>query len=218
MTKLDELLNHSGVKGMKWGVRRDPKRVGGADGKEESEKIVDKRSKLRKHMDSLKRERQWHKVLKEMDKLSTKDINMVKKRLDLENNLKTLSKSKVGKAKDREDYLRRDKMSDAELSRKVTRLQAKENLHKSVHKATKEQREFGYKVVQVGGSLGVKYALNRGKLTPKDFLSEAIEISKKPKESYDSAKKDVLDRVGSRNPLARDALSMALKKIEPSKD
>jgi len=218
MTKLDELLKHSGVKGMKWGVRRNPDRVGGADGKEESEKVVDKRSKLRKHMDSLKRERQWNKVLKEMDKLNTKDIGAVTRRLKLENNLKTLSRSKVGKAKDREDYLRRASMTEAELSRKVTRLQAKESLHKAVKTATKEQREFGMKVIQIGGSLGVKYALNRGKLTPKDFLSEAIEISKKPKESYDSAKKDVLDRVGSRNPLARDALSMALKKIEPSKD
>lgn len=218
MTKLDELLKHSGVKGMKWGVRRDSNRPGGADGKEESEKFVDKRSKLRKNLDSLKRERQWGKVLKEMDKLNTKDINAVTRRLKLENSLKSLSKSKVGKAKDREDYLRRANMSEAELSRKVTRLQAKENLHKQVKSASKEQREFGMKVVQIGGSLGVKYVLNRGKLTPKDFLSEAIDIAKKPKESYDGAKKEVLDRVGSRSPIARDALSVALKKIEPAKE
>jgi hypothetical protein len=205
-------LNHSGVKGMRWGVRRNSNRPGGADGKEESTKVIDNRSGVKKRLDSMKRERDWHKVLKEMDKLTTKDINSVKKRLDLENSLKTLSKSPVAKKKDKDDYLRREHMSDAELSRKVTRLNAKKNLYKSVKDASKEQREFGTKVVQVASSIGVKYALNRGTITPKDLFNEAWDIAKTPKESYDKAKGEALNKVP--NPIAKDILKTALSQIE----
>jgi hypothetical protein len=202
-----EGLEHSGIKGMRWGVRRNLKRPGGADGKEESEKVIDNRSTLRKNLDSMKREREWHKVLKRMDTLTTKDIGIVKKRVDLENSLKSLSRSKVATKKDRNDYLRREHMSDTELSRKVVRLRAKDGLYKSVRDASKEQREIGMKVVQIGGSLGVKYAINR-KLGPKDFL----DAYKKPKDSASKARKDAsnlaIDKVSSRvsNQRLRDML------------
>lgn len=184
----DEVLKHHGVKGMKWGVIRNRNRPGGADGKWESEKQVDNRGKLQKRLDSMKRERQWNSVLVKMETLSTKEINTITKRVALENNLKKLSKSKVATKKDKEDYLRRDKMSDQELSRKVARLRAKENLRNTVRDASKEQREFGMKTVQVGGSLGVKYALTKS-ITPKDVF----ETVKNPKSSADKAKKDALE-------------------------
>lgn len=166
MEALDELLQQSGVKGMKWGIRRDYNRPGGADGKPDAGDRIP-RGFVGKRLNSLKRERQWKSVLKEMDELSTSDITEVTRRVTLENSLKTLSKSKIGTAKDREDYFRRENMDNEELARKVTRLRAKENLHKAVREASKEQREFGQKVVQVGGSLGVKYALTKS-ITPKD--------------------------------------------------
>jgi hypothetical protein len=187
--KLDELLQQSGVKGMKWGVRRSYDRPGGADGKKDA-KDKPIRTALGKKLNSLKRERQWKSVLKEMDTLSTKDIGIVAKRVSLENSLKTLSRSKVGTKKDREDYLRREHMDDQELQRKVVRLKAKESLHNAVHSASKEQREFGQKVVQIGGSLGVKYALNK-RLSTKDIFDTV----KNPKSSADQAKKDLLKTV-----------------------
>lgn len=163
-------LKHHGVKGMKWGVIRNRNRPGGADGKEESEKVVDTRGRLRKNLDSLKRERQWRSVLRDLDKMTTKEINTVKKRIDLENDLKKFSKSKLATKKDRDDYLRREHMSDQELSRKVTRLKAKQNLYDSIGKASKEQRDFGIKVAQVGASLGLKYALTKQRIGPKDIF------------------------------------------------
>lgn len=188
------MLQHYGVIGMRWGVTRNRNRPGGADGKEESEKVSDNRSKVRKRLDSMKRERQWNKVLSEVDKLTTKEINAVAKRVGLENDLKKLSKSKMATDKDKQDYLRRDKMSDAELSRKVTRLRAKDNLHTKVKDASKEQREFGIKVVQIGGTLGTKYALTKS-ISPKDVF-DAVQ---NPKESSKNAKKDiqkvVLDKI-----------------------
>lgn len=209
----DEVLKHVGIKGMRWGVRRDRNRPGGADGKEESTKIIDKRSKVKKNLDSMKRERQWRKVLKDVDNLTTKDINAVSKRIGLENSLKNLSKTKgVGTKKDKADYLRREHMSDAELNRKVVRLRAKDGLHKAVNSASKEQRDFGAKIVRVGGSLGVKYALNRGSLGPKDFLNEAVKSYKDPKEASKNAKKELLERVPDKT--NRDILSNVLNKID----
>lgn len=174
---------------MRWGVRRDRNRPGGADGKEESTKVKDTRSNLRKKLDSMKRERQWKMIVKEMDKLSTKDINTVSKRIEQENQLKTLSKE-VGNKKDKADYLRRENMSDAELSRKVTRLNAKSRLKRSVDNASKEQREMGEKIVNIGKAVSMKYALS--KLTGKPLGAKDLwDISKKPKDSANTAKGDL---------------------------
>lgn len=210
----DEVLKHAGIKGMRWGVRRNRNKPGGADGVEETKKpkvestVTDKRGRITKNLDSMKRERQWKSVLKDVDKLTTKEIGVVAKRVNLENSLKSLSKSKVGKLKDREDYLRRDKMDDAELSRKVTRLKAKEGLYKSVKDASKEQREFGQKVVQIGSSLGVKYALTKT-ITPKDIFNAIGN----PKKSSEDANKAALEKMG----VGKDVLEGALKKIGDSK-
>lgn len=213
MHKLDDVLKHAGVKGMRWGVRRDTNRPGGADGKTDPKGYKspnEKRGKIGKHLDSLKRERQWKSVLKEVHNMSTKDIVTVKKRIDLENSLKTLSKSKMATSKDKQDYLRRDKMDNQELSRKVVRLQAKESLYQSVRKASKEQREFGEKVVQAASSIGVKYAINKS-ITPKDVF-DAVQ---KPKESANEAKKAVVGQIATKNPATADVVGKLLKTNVP---
>lgn len=196
MHKLNEFLEHSGVKGMKWGVHRNYDRPGGADGKTDpkgSKAPKEERGKIGKRLDSLKRERQWHKTLKDVDKMTTKQIGTVTKRISLENSLKRLSKTKMATKKDKEDYLRRHEMTDQELARKVTRLQAKDSLHKAVKDASKEQRELGIKVAQVGGSIGVKYAITK-KVTPKDVF-DAV---KNPKNAGDQAKKDLSKEIMKR--------------------
>lgn len=208
----DEVLKHVGVRGMRWGVRRNRNAPGGADGVVETKKVKvvkDTRGKLAKNLDSMKRERQWKDVLRNVDKLTTKEIGTVAKRISLENSLKTLSKSKVAKAKDKEDYLKRDKMDDAELSRKVTRLRAKEGLYKSVKDASKEQREFGKKVVDIASSLGIKYAVTRTRITPKDIF-DAVTDSKG---ASAKSKKLALEKAG----LEKDAVEGILKKLENSK-
>lgn len=193
--EVEDILQHYGVKGMKWGVIRNRNRPGGADGKEESTKVIDTRSNLSKNLDSMRRERQWSKVLGEMDKLSTKDINAVSKRVGLENELKSLSRTKgVGNKKDKADYLRRENMSDSELNRKVVRLRAKKNLHKNVKDASKEQREFGEKVVDIAKGVSMKLAVKKvtGKpLEPKDLY----DILKDPKEGSKKAQGDLQKQI-----------------------
>lgn len=201
--EIDEYLKHYGIKGMRWGIRRNRNRPGGADGKEESTKVKDTRSNLRKNLDSLKRERQWRQVVSQMDKLSTKDINAVTRRISLENELKRHSRAKgVGTKKDKSDYLRRENMSDAELTRKVTRLRAKSALVKQVSDASKEQVELGEKVVGIAKGVGMKLAVRKvtGKpLKPDDFyglLKDYKEVNKKTKSEL---QKEVLNKIKEQN-------------------
>lgn len=186
--ELSDLIQHHGIKGMHWGVRNNSRKPDSAI--KPSARALRVRSKLGQHLDSLKRERQWHSVLKQVHNMSTKDIHAATRRIVLENNLKRLSKSKMATSKDKQDYLRRHTMTDQELTRKVARLQAKDSLHKAVKDASKEQRDLGIKVARVGGSLGVKYALNK-KITPKDVY----DTIKKPKDSADKAKQDAMKAI-----------------------
>jgi hypothetical protein len=204
-------LHHHGVKGMHWGRRKDNHGLGTTSGETKVLKTSDK-SKLRQHLDSLKRERDWHKVIGQMDNMSTKDIRIVSKRVGLENNLKTLSKSrvgmtKIGTAKDKQDYLRRHEMSDQELARKVARLQAKENLVKSVKTASKEQREVGVKAVKAVGSLGLKYATTK-KINVKDIFDAVDNPTIKTKQdAWDNGIKIAEGKV--KHPKAKAALGLA---------
>lgn len=198
---------------MHWGVRRNANRPGGADGIPDAKEK--KRGRIGKHLDSLKRERSWHKTLKDSHTMTTKDINTISKRIGLENSLKKMAKSKMATKKDKEDYLRRHEMSDQELTRKVNRLNAKDSLHKAVSEASKEQREIGYKVAQIGASVGVRYATNRRVSIP-----EIHDIIKKPKDSADDAQKTVVGKVSSTHPkygpIAGDILNYAInKKLKP---
>lgn len=193
--ELEDLLKHHGVKGMHWGVHRTNTSSSGSNSDEKKKK--DNRGKLAKTLDSMKRERRWHKVLKEMDKLSTDDINAVSSRVKLENNLKRLSKSKVGKPKDKEDYLQRQNMSNDELKRKVTRLRAKENLYKSVKDASKEQRELGQKIVNVGKSLSIKYTLNKT-LSKQDIFKTISNPGESAKNAKGDLQKAIIDKLSEK--------------------
>ena len=151
---------------MKWGRRKSDKTSGA-----KKNGTVDKvKTRLKEEVGSLKREQQWRKVARNVDKMSTKEINKVAQRIQLENELKRLSKQNSSLKntvkriagdktqptdKDRQDYRRRGNMSDQELARKVARLRAKDNLSRAISQASKEQIEFGKSVVNAykGSSL-----------------------------------------------------------------
>lgn len=148
--------------------------------------------RIGQELSSLKRERQWKTVIKNLDKMTTKEITTVTKRIQLENELKKLSKSKVAGAKDKNDYRLRGEMADQELNRKVGRLRAKHALSTQYDTATKEQRELGKRVVQTAGSLAIKYAINKqqGK---KLSVGDVYESLANPKAAQSQAIRTVLD-------------------------
>jgi hypothetical protein len=147
--ELQDILQHHGVKGMHWG-------------------------KVKSHVDSVKREHSLRKTVKNADNMSTKDIQKVGARAQLENDMKRLSKEKhVGSKKDKADYLKRADMPDQELLRKVQRLRAKSNLKRIASDATKTQREMGKRVMQVAGTIGLHYALT-GKVDKKVVAGAVI--------------------------------------------
>lgn len=185
-TDLDNTLQHFGVKGMRWGVRRDNRKV-----------------TVRDKLSSMKRERQWKKVLNEVDNMSNEQITAVTKRVRLENDFKKLTReSKISKTQDKKDYVKRADMSDDELSEKITRLRVKDSLAKSVSDATKEQREIGEKVVSVGNTLALKYATDK-KLTGEDIFRAIVYPDKESKKKMDSQVKDKAVRAIIDNVLKR---------------
>lgn len=189
-----DAIQHYGVKGMKWGVRRNRNKPGGADGIKESKKSGQNGNKVSNlvndQLASMKRERQWKKSLKNVDNMTDKEINQLANRIRLENDLKRLSKGPAGKRNDKKDYTNRGKMTDQELFEKVQNLRARDNLQRSVSDATKAQRELGKRVVRTVSSVGVKYAIN-GKITTKDIGMAALK-------SNNSIGKELTDKLANR--------------------
>lgn len=168
--ELQDILQHHGVKGMKWG-------------------------KVKAHVDSIKREHSLAKTARNADNMSTKDIQKIGARAQLENDMKRLSK-KVGNQKEKADYLKRGDMADHEILRKVQRLRAKDNLNRVASDATKTQREVAKKVMQVAGTIGLHYALT-GKVDKKVVTGAIIgaavqaggEKARMMKDLHDQSKK-----------------------------
>lgn len=183
MEELKDLLKHTGVLGMKWGVV-NWRKPGGKSG----EKRERGRNRMRQEWDSMKRERHWNKVMSDFDNMSTKDIAVATRRAQLENEFKRLAKSKVAKGKDKKDYRSRDKMSNEELNRKVGRLRAKNSLSSQSDIATKDQRDAGKRIAQTGGSILLKMAINK-KLTAGDVYESVTN----PKAAQTQAIKTILD-------------------------
>lgn len=182
--KPNDIIKHHGVKGMRWGVRRTPEQLG--------HKTVDDKPTIKDHLGSLKRERQWKKIIKKVDDLSTEEIQTVSKRIKAENDLKELSRNKkITTTKDKRAYTFRANLSDEELKTRVDRLRAKETLHKRVDSASKEQREIGEKVVGATKDIAMLYVQNK-KPTAQDIFEAATK--KRDNNIRDSIEKEVKDR------------------------
>ena len=131
MYTTEDILKHAGVKGMKWGVRKDRKSSGTI---KKAAKSVGRYAD--EVLGSVARERSWVKA--DLRKMSTKDIHKMANRLQLENDMKKLSKKGYF---DKKSYRTRASMSTQELSRKVNRARAQEHFKKnaSIAKAIPEQ-------------------------------------------------------------------------------
>ena len=145
---LDTQLQHVGVKGMKWGVRKSRTSKDRA-----SETTPKPKSTLRKHIDSNKREVGMRKMVKDIDGLPDSEIQRRVNRVRNENDLlRAINKATFLDGKRtkplREDYYNRKNLSDDELQKRVRRLKLEDNLRREVVRASKPQREAANKLIK----------------------------------------------------------------------
>ena len=145
---LDTQLQHVGVKGMKWGVRKSRKSKDRA-----SETTPKPKSTLRKYVDSNRRELGMNKMLKDVDTLPDAEVVRRVNRVRNENDFRraidnTASVDRKRSKQLREEYFNREKLSDAELQERVRRLNLEDNLRREVVRASKPQREAANELIK----------------------------------------------------------------------
>ena len=145
---LDTQLQHVGVKGMKWGVRKSRTSKDRA-----SETTPKPKSTLRKYVDSNRRELGMNKMLKDVDTLPDAEVVRRVNRVRNENDFRraidnTAFVNNKRRKQLREEYFNREKMSDSELQERVRRLNLEDNLRREVVRASKPQREAANELIK----------------------------------------------------------------------
>ena len=154
---LDTQLQHVGVKGMKWGVRKSRTSKDRA-----SETTPKPKSTLRKYIDSNKREIGMLNMVKDLDGLSDNEIRNRLNRVRNENDMKAIlnnaDRALPKRRKNlREEYYNRANLTDTQLQERVNRLKLEENLRKEVVRATRSQREAANAVIKKVSAQTVSY-------------------------------------------------------------
>ena len=179
---MSDEIQHYGVKGMKWGIRRYqpyPK------GQRNAGKFLDsakqtgsinqnggKATKVTKDSGKVQvakasarskgRELSMIMATREIRNLSTKDAQKTISRAQLESRMKRLSETKnVGDAQAKRDYLNRASMSNEELKRKTDRLQLAENMRQSARTSNRDLIDIGKKAARYAAPIVVSYAVQK---------------------------------------------------------
>ena len=145
---LDTQLQHVGVKGMKWGVRKSRKSKDRA-----SETTPKPKSTLRKYVDSNRRELGMNKMLKDVDTLPDAEVVRRVNRVRNENDFRraidnTAFVNNKRRKQLRDEYFNRENLSDSELQERVRRLNLEDNLRREVVRASKPQREAANELIK----------------------------------------------------------------------
>ena len=145
---LDTQLQHVGVKGMKWGVRKSRKSKDRA-----SETTPKPKSTLRKYVDSNRRELGMNKLVKDVHTLPDTEVVRRVNRVRNENDFRraidnTAFVDRKRRKQLREEYFNREKLSDAELQERVRRLNLEDNLRREVVRASRPQREAANELIK----------------------------------------------------------------------
>ena len=145
---LDTQLQHVGVKGMKWGVRKSRTSKDRA-----SETTPKPKSTVRKYIDSNRRELGMNKLVKDVHTLPDAEVVRRVNRVRNENDFRraidnTAFVDRKRRKKLREEYFNREKLSDVELQERVRRLNLEDNLRREVVRASKPQREAANELIK----------------------------------------------------------------------
>ena len=145
---LDTQLQHFGVKGMKWGVRKS------RTSKDRALETTPKpKSTVRKYVDSNRRELGMNKLLKDVHTLPDAEVVRRVNRVRNENDFRraidnTAFVDRKRRKQLREEYFNREKLSDVELQERVRRLNLEDNLRREVVRASRPQREAANELIK----------------------------------------------------------------------
>lgn len=157
--ELNAILQHHGVKGMKWGVHRSASALRKAAAGRRK-KIT---GKIREHVESSKRERSWASM--DVKGMPANDIQKLAQRVQLENDLKKYSKSKSQKAQ----YRNRASMADSDIREVVNQHRAEAFFERTALQANKSQRDMAANAVKTAAPIAMKYALTQN-VTKADLI------------------------------------------------
>lgn len=180
MNEVEEFyLQHYGVKGMKWGVR---KRVSGV------------KNRVKREVNSYRRERSQLNI-KDPGQMTDRELKKTLTRNRLENQLKEESRKTPGigknrgeeraarKKANRDTYLDRGQLSDKELQSKVNRIRSENQLVQEANKVNRKTLETGSSFMAgVSSSLlkdmvsGREYST--GQLVTNALISGSIDATK----------------------------------------
>lgn len=134
----DSELQHYGVKGMKWGVRRD-RSEGGSN-------------RIKGEVSSAVRNAKTLSERKKMKSMTESDLKARTERIRNENDLGRISKergwTRSQKKEIRKTYLDRGKMSDDELKAAVKRARLEDALRREIHISNKSNRDNANRVIR----------------------------------------------------------------------
>lgn len=180
MNEVEEFyLQHYGVKGMKWGVR---KRASGA------------KNRVKREVQSFRRERSQLKI-KDPGQMTDRELKKTLTRNRLENQLKEESRKTPGIGKNRgeehsarrkanrDTYLDRGQLSDKDLQAKVNRIRSENQLVQEANKVNRKTLETGSSFMAgVGSSLLKDVTSGRdystGQLITNALISGSIDATK----------------------------------------
>lgn len=165
----EEIIQHYGVKGMKWGVRRyQPypkgsrnagkfvdvqKSKGGPQITKDSGVVERTKAKIR----STGREMSMARASREIKNLKPESAKKAVSRAQLETRMKKLSSTKnVGDDQSKRDYLNRGSMDDDTLKTKVDTLQLAENMRQSARGSNRDAIDLGKKVATIAAPIAVQ--------------------------------------------------------------
>lgn len=182
MNKVEDFIQHYGVKGMRWGVRRyQPYPKGeGHRGKflGKAKRAVGNNVAVQEIKSRI---REGKALLSKgnVNKMTTRELQQKTRRLQLENDMKRLTPkvrsvqwTRGGRKrakKERADYRRRGDMTDQELVRKVKRLRAKDLYNQNANKAGKDVKDAGKRIVNSAVALGASYKAKGGNMSMSDI-------------------------------------------------
>lgn len=180
MNEVEEYyLQHFGVKGMKWGVR---KRASGV------------KNRVKREVSSFRRERNQLKI-KDPGQMTDRELKKTLNRNRLENQLKDESRKTPGigmnrtedhaerRKSNRDTYLDRGKLSDKELQAKVNRIRSENQLVQEANKINRKTLETGSSFMAGVSSSLVKDMVSgreysTGQLVTNALISGSIDATK----------------------------------------